>query len=301
MNILCTGAAGFIGSHLCNVLKEENEVVALLRDYVPTTWVDQALTGCVLVHGDVRSLPLLRRIITDYSVQWVFHLASQAIVKQAALNPLETFDTNVMGTVNVLEACRQLDVEKVHVQSTDKVYGETLDAREESPLKATEPYGASKVAVDVIAQAYMKTYGMRILVPRSANVFGLDYSPRIIPNTVRACLQGENPVVYEGEKESARQYIYVDDEVETLIFLMKEFSGVVNIPGHFKTQEQVVLEVLRHFSSLKPSYVAREAPREIQRQSMLGHIVRDEPKTSFEEGIMLTVELFKEYWDDWAK
>lgn len=309
MMCLVTGAGGFIGSHLVNVLKSysDYEVVVLLRDYVPKRWVNEALQGCVLVHGDIRSLPLLKRVITDYGVEWVFHLASQAIVKQAALNPLETFDSNIIGTVNVLEACRQLDVKKVLIQSTDKVYGNVLDATEETPLRATEPYSASKVAADVIAQSYMKTYGMGMVIPRSCNVYGLDYSSRIIPNTVRSCLRGEPPIIYEGEKGTARQYIYVDEEVETLIFLMERFDGVVNIPGDYKTQEEVVLEVLKHFPSLEPRYVAREAPKEIQRQSMLGHLgllewmvsERGIPKTGFEEGIRRTINRFQLYKEDW--
>lgn len=299
MRCLVTGGSGFIGSHLCNVLKQKHQVVVLLRDYLPTRWIDEALTGCVLVHGDIRNLGLLKRVITDYSVQWVFHLASQAVVKQAVVNPMETFDTNVMGTVNVLEACRQLNVEKAHVQSTDKVYGDTLNATEESPLKATEPYSASKVAVDVMAQAYMETYGMQVVIPRSCNVYGLDYTSRIVPNTVRACLRGENPVIYAGEKETARQYIYVDDEVESLIFLMEEYTGVVNIPGHFKTQEQVVLEVLKHFPSLEPRYVGREASREIKRQSMVTRKILGIPMISFEDGIRLTIERFRLYPEDW--
>jgi len=300
--VLVTGASGFIGSHLCAALKKDHVVVALVRDLLPLKWTTDALSGCILVRGDIRDLPLLKRVLSQYGVDWVFHLASQAIVRVATSNPFETFETNILGTVNVLEACRQLNVLKLLIQSTDKVYGNTLDATELSPLKAEDPYGASKIAMDVIAQSYMKTYGMSIVIPRSCNVFGLDYASRIIPNTVRSCLRGEPPVIYEGERDSARQYIYVDDEVETLIHLMKVLDGVVNIPGHFKTQEEVVQEVLKHFPDLWPQYVLRPFPQEILRQSMrtekLGFF---RVFVSFQEGIRLTIEQFKQYWEDWNR
>jgi len=295
MRVFITGVSGFIGSHLAKKLNDEGHVVVgLVRDYLPLKWLDLALKGSFLVRGDVRDFNLLKRVLNDYQVDWCIHLAAKSIVGLATKDPVDTFSTNILGTVNVLEACRQLDVEKTHIQSTDKVYSDTLDATEESPLKATEPYSASKVSVDVIAQAYMKTYGMKVLIPRSCNVFGLDYSIRIIPNTVRSCLRGESPVIYEGE-QSARQYIYIDDEVETLTFLMEQFSGVVNIPGHYRTQGEVVMEVLKHFPHLTPRWVKREAPKEIVRQSMKSRIVRDLPRTSFERGIALTVESFKEW------
>jgi len=125
MRIFITGATGFIGSHLCKFLKDRGEeVVSLIHDCIIwTPWLEESVKPTIKVHGDVRDFHFLKRVINQYEIDAVVHLAAQSIVKRAYKDPVNTFDINVVGTVNVLEACRQLDVEKVIVQSTDKVYG----------------------------------------------------------------------------------------------------------------------------------------------------------------------------------
>ena len=299
MSAFVTGASGFIGSHLVNELKKEHKVVALVRDVVPSRWLDDALSDCILVRGDIRNLSLLKRVMNQYRIQHVYHLSAQAIVSRAVRNPMETFDVNVMGTLNVLEACRQFHMDEVLVMSTDKVYGDQMDATPENKLITTEPYGTSKVCQDHIARCWIDTYGMNIIVPRSCNAYGLDYSNRIIPNTIEACLRQQSPIIYEGEKNS-REYIYVADLVEALAMLMEtQKSGVFNVTtNELKTQEEVVLEILRHFPHLSPRHVKREPLKEIQSQSMTCSSFGWKPKHSFEEGIKLTIEKFKQYRQD---
>jgi len=113
MTVLITGATGFIGSHLVREYSKLGEkVVAVVHDTpVWTKWLTEALSGAVLVQGDVRDFRFLMRVINQYSVDTVVHLAAQAIVKRAHRDPINTYDINVMGTVKVLEACRQLGVE----------------------------------------------------------------------------------------------------------------------------------------------------------------------------------------------
>lgn len=295
MTVLVTGATGFIGSHLVNQLKKTDRVVALERDHLRDKWLLEALEGCVTVRGDIRDTRLLKRVLADYEVDKVYHLASQAIVRHAYYNPTETFDANVMGTVAVLDACRLLGVEKVLVMSTDKVYGDQTDAQVWSHFRISEPYGTSKICADLIAQTFAKVYGMKVVIPRSCNAYGYDpYNDRIIPNTIRACIRGKDPIIYK-EDPSARQYIYVEDLAGALILLMNSYEGIHNIASRdVETQEEVVLEVLKHFPERKPVYIERGRTPEIWRQSM--KVVNWlEPKTSFEEGIKLTVERFKEY------
>jgi len=297
MNVFVTGATGFIGSHLVDKLKKGHYVVALVRDIVPSRWLAEALDGCVMVRGDVRNSSLLKRIINQYRVERVYHLSAQAIVSSALRNPIETFDVNVMGTLNILEACRQFHVDKVLVMSTDKVFGKQMNATEQSKLIPTEPYGTSKICQDYIARCWTETYGMNVIVPRSCNVYGLDSSNRIIPNTVRSCLRGEQPIVYEGEK-TLREYIYVTDLVEALVMLMEsQKSGAFNVTtNELKTQEEVVLEILRHFPHLSPRYIKRGKPvKEIQSQSMICSDFGWKPRHSFGEGAKLTIEKFKQY------
>jgi len=122
--ILITGGAGFIGSHLTKKLSENNKVIILQRDIVPNLWLAEALDKCILVHGDILDQSLLRRIISDYSIDQIYHLAAQAVVCAANKDPYTTFNVNVMGTVNLLEAVRTVKPNiPVLIQSTDKVMG----------------------------------------------------------------------------------------------------------------------------------------------------------------------------------
>jgi len=295
MVFLVTGASGFIGSHLCDGLKKTHKVVALVRDHVPSKWLDEALEGCIKVRGDVNDYFGLLRMINQYEVDGVFHLAAQSIVKTAYRDPVNCFQTNIMGTVNVLEACRQVCVKKVLIQSTDKVYGNRKDAGTCDPVVPTEPYGTSKAAADLIAQTYANTYNMNVVVSRCCNVYGYDLSNRIVPNTVRSCLLLQSPIIYKNDN-SKRQYIYISDVVKSLTFLMKEETkGVYNIGTYdILNQSDVVLEILKFFPSLAPKYVEKPGLREIFSQSLHPSLPTWEP-VSFEEGIKLTINDFRKY------
>jgi len=300
MTVLITGSTGFIGSHLVKEYVELGEkVVAVIHDTpVWTKWLTEALDGAILVQGDIRDGAFLRRVMNQYDVDMVVNLAAQSIVKKAWRDPVNTFDINVMGTVQVLEACRLLEVEKVLIQSTDKVYGNQRSAIPESHLIPTEPYGTSKICSDVIAQCYMNTYDMDILIPRCCNVYGLDSNNRIIPNTIRACLQKQSPIIYREDK-SLRQYIYIRDVVDTFIYLLEtRKTGVVNIATpECLSQEEVVLKILEFFPDLEPRYIEKPRIKEIKNQSM----VPDYPEnyTPFDDGIQYTIHAFKKYREDW--
>lgn len=275
--------------------------MALVRDQMPSKWVEEALEGCIKVRGDVRDINLLRRVMAEYSCQRVFHLAAQAVVSVAQKDPVGTVEQNVMGTVNLLEACRQLNVEKLLVLSTDKIFSDQLAATEDSHLIPTEPYNTSKICQDVLARCWMITYGLRVVVPRLCNAFGYDLASRIVSNTIRSCLLKRDPIIFKGEEKNLRQYIYVYDAVDALIHLMNgEHLGVYNVAtDDVISQEEVVLTILRHFKHLKPRYVERKEPiREIRFQSMNWDKLRETgwtPKHSFESGIKLTIDTFRRY------
>jgi len=300
--ILVTGGSGFIGSHLIAKIKESNRVVTLVRDILPTpwaNWLNEALDSCVIVKGDLLDGDLIRRILADYSIEYVIHLAAQSIVRTALRDPKTTFSVNIMGTVTLLEACRQLDVPSVYCQSTDKVYGERMDSIETDPLVSTGPYETSKACADLTAQAFMETYGMNIIIGRPCNTYGFDMAKRIIPNTIKVCLKGEPPIIYEGEK-TLRQFIYVEDLVDSILFLTRQNQkGIYNIgTDDILTQEEVVKNISKYFP-LTPRLVKREKPiKEIQRQTINWSKLENlgwQPKHTFDEAIQKTIERFEKY------
>jgi len=304
VRVFVTGGSGFIGSHLVNELKNENEVVVLIRDIPPILkspwgrWLSEVFERCTIVLGDILNGRLLRRVLAEYHIQQVYHLAAQAIVSTALKDPFGTFQTNVLGTVNVLEACRQVGVDKVLVMSTDKVYGNRMNAVETDPLVSTGIYETSKACQDLVAQAFNHTYTSNVLIARACNCYGFDFSPRIISNTIRACLRGESPIIFEGEK-TLRQYIYVVDLCEALIHLMKHtpYRGIYNIATpDILSQEQVVRTILTFFPNLKLKYEKREPFKEIQSQSMVCSNFGWKPRYSpFHEGIRETIERFRRW------
>jgi dTDP-glucose 4,6-dehydratase len=279
--------------------------VSLVHDEIPSRWLEEALEGTVKVRGDVRDFGLIRRVINQYDVSEVFHFAARANVKQAYKDPFNVYDINVMGTVSLLEACRQQDVKKTLILITDKVYGEKVDATEDDPLQPSEPYATSKIVQQQIAESYAKTYGMDILIPHSCNVFGLDlHSNRIFPNVIKSCLRGEQPIIFAND-HSIREYIYVDDLVDALRTMVyteefPKYKGTYNIStGWVYDNEQIVLKVLEHFSSLKPKYVDGDLPPQIQRQTMKSVRWSWRPGWSFDDSVARTIADFEKYREDW--
>ena len=153
-----------------------------------------------MVRGDVRNLRCLERILGEYEIDTVFHLAAQTIVCVANRNPISTFETNVQGTWSLLEACRRSPtVKQVVIASSDKAYGdqEKQPYTEEMPLEGRHPYDVSKSCQDLISQAYAITYEMPAVIARCGNFYGggdLNWN-RIVPGTVRSVLRGQPPIV----------------------------------------------------------------------------------------------------------
>jgi len=220
--VLVTGAQGFIGSWLAERLLGEGARVVVPRRDVPALSrfrLEGLEERCDVVQADLLDYESLARVINEYEVRAVFHLAAQTIVGTANRSPLSTFETNIRGTYNLLEACRATGVvgdpvERIVVASSDKAYGahEALPYREDFALRPTFPYDVSKASADMIARSYAATYELPVAVTRLANVYGggdFNFS-RIVPDTIRSIVKGERPVI-RSDGSPERDYIYAAD------------------------------------------------------------------------------------------
>ncbi len=173
--------------------------------------------------------------IGEYETDTVIHLAAQTIVGIANRNPVSTFESNIRGTWNVLEACRRSNIVKsIVVASSDKAYGdqEELPYGEDTPLEGRHPYDVSKSCADLIAQSYARSYGLPVGITRCGNFYGggdLNWN-RIVPGTIRSVLRGERPVI-RSDGQYVRDYFYVEDGAAAYMLLAEELDARPELHG----------------------------------------------------------------------
>lgn len=225
-NVLVTGANGFLGSWVSKRLVEEGaNVVSFVRDAIPKSFFNLSGTvdKVVIAHGALEDYLSIERVFNEFEVDFCFHLAAQAIVGTAERFPLSTYESNIRGTWNVLEAARRNSrVQGLVIASSDKVYGskDNLPYTEQDTLGGLHPYDVSKVCVDLLAQSYFHTYGIPLGIARSGNFYGpgdLNFS-RVVPETIRSLLGNENPVI-RSDGTYLRDYFYVEDAAEAFLTL----------------------------------------------------------------------------------
>jgi len=221
-NILITGVNGFIGSALAaRLLSQGKRIVGLVRDRNYKSRRD-ILDRISVAYGDLSDINAVRYAVTKYEVDTIFHLGAIAVLRMGIIDPVTCWETNIMGTVNVLEAARAAKhVRKVVVASSDKAYGThtNLPYVEDMALLPSDPYGTSKACTDLIARSYADTYGMDISVVRSGNVFGpgdLNRS-RLIPGSILKLLDGKPPVIYKLVGAYRREFMFIEDVIDAYI------------------------------------------------------------------------------------
>ncbi|MGD9645532.1 MAG: GDP-mannose 4,6-dehydratase [Pirellulales bacterium] len=224
--VFVTGATGLLGASLVELLLEQQaDVICLVRDWVPQSRLlgTDLLARVILVPGELEDLRCLERALHEYQVDTVFHLGAQTIVGIAESSPLSTFESNVRGTWNLLEACRRVGtVQRIVVASSDKAYGDQdkLPYTEEMPLLARNPYDASKACAELVARGYVASQQLPLAITRCGNLFGpgdLNFD-RLVPGTIRAALHGERPIV-RSDGEYVRDYFFVRDAARAYLLL----------------------------------------------------------------------------------
>ena len=311
---LVTGATGLIGGWLVRRLLDAGaDVVCLVRDWVPQSeFVRAGLMDRVkVVNGDVRSQSLLERVLGEYEIDTVIHLAAQTIVGIANRNPVSTFKTNVGGTWALLEACRRSPtVKQIVVASSDKAYGEhkQLPYNEDAPLMGRHPYDVSKSCADLIAQSYAATYNLPVAITRCGNFYGggdLNWN-RIVPGTIRSVLRGQRPVI-RSDGKFVRDYFYAEDGAAANVILAERLAANRNLIGHafnFSNENRVtvselvdrILALMK--SDLQPD-VRNEAVNEIREQYLSAAKARDvlgwEPLFTLDDGLQRTIDWYRAF------
>ncbi len=312
MKILITGGAGFVGSHLCEKYTSEGHTVICLDNFMSGNLVNVRhlldYRNFKLIKGDVRDFDLLEKLMPGVDV--VFHLAAQVHVDRSYIEPRLTFEVNVLGTQNILEAARIYDIKKVIHASTSEVYGSALyvPINEEHPLNAPHPYGASKIAADRMCYAYIRTYGMNIAIVRSFNIFGprqrdLGYGG-VISIFTRRVLSEMPPIIY-GSGLQTRDYTYVQDTVGAYDLILQHPEPLTE-PINLGTGSEIsildlanmIIDLCDKKGKVEPVHVGPrigEVKRLIADAGRAGQLLGWQPQFEFKEGLQTFVEWYKKY------
>src|SRR3990172_624938 len=217
-NILVTGADGFIGSHLVEALLEEGCTVKAFTYYNSFNswgWLDtfheEKLNEIEVFPGDIRDPNGVRTAVNDADV--VFHLAALIGIPFSYHSPDSYVDTNIKGTLNVLHACKDCDIERVIVTSTSEVYGTAkyVPIDEKHPLQGQSPYSASKIGADKIAESFYRSFNTPVVIARPFNTYGPRQSARaVIPTIITQLLNGSRKIEL-GSLHPTRDLNYVSD------------------------------------------------------------------------------------------
>jgi CDP-glucose 4,6-dehydratase len=312
---LVTGATGLVGGWVVQkLLQREADVVCLVRDWVPESKFVRS--GCLArtktVRGDVCDQALLERVLGEYEIDTVIHLAAQTIVPVANRNPVGTFQTNIGGTWALLEACRRSPrVKQIVLASSDKAYGdaETLPYNETTPLCGRHPYDVSKSCADLIGQAYARSYDLPVAITRCGNFYGpgdLNWN-RIVPGTIRSVLRGERPVI-RSDGLHVRDYFYVEDGAAAYLLLAEKMANNPLLRGeafNFSTETQItVLDLVQKLlvltgSPLDPD-IRNEVSNEIRHQSLSAEKARQwlqwKPMFTLDEGLRRTIAWYSSFF-----
>ena len=313
--VFVTGPTGMVGSWLVKeLLARDSHVVALVKDSDPNSELFRSgdIDKVAVVNGVLEDFWTLERAINEHEIDTVFHLGAQTIVGTAQRSPLPTFESNIRGTYNLLEACRNHTdlVERVVIASSDKAYGdsEQLPYTEDMPLNGRNPYDVSKSCADLISLTYAHSYQLPLSVVRCGNVYGggdLNWS-RIVPGTIRSCLRGERPPI-RSDGSYVRDYIYVRDVASAYIHVAENIDDGRVQGEAFNVSDESPLSVLDMVHEVQrlmgaehlEPLILDSADGEIRSQYLSAAKVRSmtgwSPRYALEEGLSETIQWYREF------
>ncbi len=298
---IVTGGAGFIGSHIVDELVKRRIKVHVVDDL--STGLKENLNPNVTFHKMSVVSPDLRRLFERVKPNYVFHLAAQVSVRRSIQRPMADAKNNILGAINLLEACRRVGtVKKIIAASSGGVmYPSTMKkAREEDPIYPESPYGIAKRALELYLEHYFAVFGIPYIALRFSNVYG----PRqrmtgtgeggVVAIFSRMLLEAKTPFMTWKGKQT-RDYVYVEDVARSAILAMKsDYVGVVNISTCEEVSIHRVFDLLAKFTGFKgkPVYkpeVVGEKKRTCMENRLARRVLGWEPKVNLEEGLRRTV------------
>jgi CDP-glucose 4,6-dehydratase len=314
--VLVTGYEGFLGSHLINELVLCGALVTGLD--IKTHRKETILTRGILkqikiVKGSVEDYRLLLKILKQNKIEYVFHLAATSIVGEALGGPTKAFSTNIEGTWNVLEACRNTKGTKgVIIASSDKAYGihNKLPYHEDASLSGSHPYDVSKSCADLLAYTYYRTYNLPICITRCGNIYGpgdFNFS-RIFPDTLRCAITGKTLCIRSNGKFT-RDYVYVSDIVDGYLTLAEKLNRLKLAGEAFNFSDESPITVIGLVKKIYKAAGVREnykilnraryeIPHQYLASSKARKVLRWKPRVSFEQGLNITVAWYKKFFSN---
>ena len=304
-NILITGGAGFIGSHIVNELVEDNNVII----------IDNLSTGNIknLNYPNHENLQIIKENLCKINLDeytsdtdYIFHLAAMASVPLSVENPIQCNEINVNATVNLLNSAVKNDVRKIIFSSSSAVYGENKNTplKETEPPMPTSPYAASKASCELYLKSFYESYGLNYVALRYFNVFGPKQDKNsqyaaVIPNFISAILEGEKPVIY-GDGEQTRDFVYVGDIVRANIqAAQSDYNGIVNVASGDKLTINRLYEIVKDTleSDMEPDYLPErlgDIKHSLADTSNMKNINLKIDSSDFEKQLQKTVNWFKQ-------
>lgn len=307
--VLVTGAAGFFGSHLTEHLVELGaRVRAFVRYNSRNDWgllellPEQKLDEIEVIAGDLRDSDAVRSAAEKADI--IFHLGSLIAIPYSYIHPKETIETNVMGTLNVMSAAREVGVERVIHTSTSEVYGTAryVPMDEKHPLQGQSPYSASKIGADMIAESFHRSFDLRVTTIRPFNFFGPRQSARAVIPTIITQALAQVPQIILGSLHPTRDYTYVYDVVDAFIKVAESPNSIgetINIGSNFEVSiGDIANKALSIIGARKEITVDSRRIRPVKSEvdklwcdnSKAKRVLGWEPKIDFEEGLRKTIQ-----------
>ena len=311
-NVFVTGCTGFLGRQLVKELLQLGaNVTGLVRNPQASICKEALYKNMNFVHGSLEDLQLIKNALEMNNIDTVFHMAAQAVSGEAIQSPITTFETNIRGTWNILEACRQKGIKKVIVTSSEKAYGDLspVPYLETSPLQGRYPYDVSKSCADLITKSYYHTYDLPVCIIRFGNIFGegdLNFS-RLIPYTIQSILQNKAPMI-RSDGTLVRDFFYIEDAARAHLLLVEKMEDD-NLMGEafnfsYETPKsilEVVQDILYMMDSDLMPVIQNGESNEMKHQYLTSQKARNllnwKPNFDYNSGLRRTIEWYRDYFD----